>query len=194
MPCPFTGPKMFCAGPNVLCQTKNLFTYCGSRRGRTAAAAGPPCGVSAAFRARERAVVVAQVDALVDGAEGSPSQPAQGKVPSYLAAGRIAHQERPKGATRLRERGAEVRDVVGPRQLPGRPGGGGVRFRLLRPRSLGARRRRLRPLRHIACRVTPPGHDGAVRSAGDSVGIGRDARLRHGGYHRTLSRGWQKLK
>ena len=27
MPCPFTGPKMFCAGPNVLCQTKNLFTY-----------------------------------------------------------------------------------------------------------------------------------------------------------------------
>ena len=27
MPCPFTGPKMFWAGPNVLCQTKNLFTY-----------------------------------------------------------------------------------------------------------------------------------------------------------------------
>ena len=27
MPCPFTGPKMFCAGPNFLCQTKNLFTY-----------------------------------------------------------------------------------------------------------------------------------------------------------------------
>ena len=21
--CPFTGPKMFCAGPNILCQTKN---------------------------------------------------------------------------------------------------------------------------------------------------------------------------
>ena len=30
MPCPFTGPKMFWAGPNFLCQTKNLFTYCGS--------------------------------------------------------------------------------------------------------------------------------------------------------------------
>ena len=28
MPCPFTGRKMFCAGPNFLCQTKNLFTYC----------------------------------------------------------------------------------------------------------------------------------------------------------------------
>ena len=27
MPCPFTGSKMFSAGPNVLCQTKNLFTY-----------------------------------------------------------------------------------------------------------------------------------------------------------------------
>ena len=27
MPCPFTGSKMFWAGPNVLCQTKNLFTY-----------------------------------------------------------------------------------------------------------------------------------------------------------------------
>ena len=24
MPCPFTGPKMFWAGPNFLCQTKNL--------------------------------------------------------------------------------------------------------------------------------------------------------------------------
>ena len=32
MPCPFTGPKMFCAGPNVLCLTKNLFTYCGSQK------------------------------------------------------------------------------------------------------------------------------------------------------------------
>ena len=33
MPCPFTGPKMFWAGPNVLCQTKNLlFTYCGSHK------------------------------------------------------------------------------------------------------------------------------------------------------------------
>ena len=27
MPCPFTGCKMFCAGPNFLCQIKNLFTY-----------------------------------------------------------------------------------------------------------------------------------------------------------------------
>ena len=27
MSCPFTGSKMFWAGPNVLCQTKNLFTY-----------------------------------------------------------------------------------------------------------------------------------------------------------------------
>ena len=25
MTCPFTGPKMFCAGPNSLCQAKNLF-------------------------------------------------------------------------------------------------------------------------------------------------------------------------
>ena len=25
MPCPFTGPKMFCAVPNFLCQSKNLF-------------------------------------------------------------------------------------------------------------------------------------------------------------------------
>ena len=32
MPCPFTGPKMFCAGPNFLCPTKNLFTYCGSHK------------------------------------------------------------------------------------------------------------------------------------------------------------------
>ena len=24
MPCPFTGPKMFCGGPNFLCQPKNL--------------------------------------------------------------------------------------------------------------------------------------------------------------------------
>ena len=32
MPCPPTGPKMFCAGPIFLCQTKNLFTYCGSRK------------------------------------------------------------------------------------------------------------------------------------------------------------------
>ena len=32
MPCPFTGPKMFWASPIFLCQTKNLFTYCGSRK------------------------------------------------------------------------------------------------------------------------------------------------------------------
>jgi hypothetical protein len=30
MSCPFTGPKMFWAGPNFLCHTKNLFTNCGS--------------------------------------------------------------------------------------------------------------------------------------------------------------------
>ena len=30
MPCPFTGLKMFWAGPIFLCQTKNLFIYCGS--------------------------------------------------------------------------------------------------------------------------------------------------------------------
>ena len=27
MPCPFTGPKMFCVGPKFLSQSKNLFTY-----------------------------------------------------------------------------------------------------------------------------------------------------------------------
>ena len=32
MPYPFTGPKMFWAGPNFLCQTKKLFTYCGSHK------------------------------------------------------------------------------------------------------------------------------------------------------------------
>ena len=32
MPCPFTGPKMFWAGPIFLCQTKNLFTYCGCHK------------------------------------------------------------------------------------------------------------------------------------------------------------------
>ena len=32
MPCPFTGPKMFWARPNFLCQTKNLYTYCGSHK------------------------------------------------------------------------------------------------------------------------------------------------------------------
>ena len=32
MPCPFTGPKMFCAGPNFLSQPKNLLTYCASHK------------------------------------------------------------------------------------------------------------------------------------------------------------------
>ena len=32
MPCPFTGPKMFCAGPNFLFRTKNLLTYCASHK------------------------------------------------------------------------------------------------------------------------------------------------------------------
>ena len=32
MPCPFTGHKMFCASPNFLCRTKNLFTYCASHK------------------------------------------------------------------------------------------------------------------------------------------------------------------
>ena len=27
MPCPFTGPKMFCAGPNFLRQPKNLTAF-----------------------------------------------------------------------------------------------------------------------------------------------------------------------
>ena len=27
LPCPFTGPKMFCAGPNFLSQPKNLSAY-----------------------------------------------------------------------------------------------------------------------------------------------------------------------
>jgi hypothetical protein len=32
MPFPFSGPKMFRVGPTFLCQTKNLFTYCGSHK------------------------------------------------------------------------------------------------------------------------------------------------------------------
>ena len=32
VPCPFRGLKMFWAGPNFLCWTKNLFTYCGSHK------------------------------------------------------------------------------------------------------------------------------------------------------------------
>jgi hypothetical protein len=27
MPCPFKGPKMFCAGPNILSQPKNLTAF-----------------------------------------------------------------------------------------------------------------------------------------------------------------------
>ena len=27
MPCPFTSPKLFCAGPNILCQLKNLTAF-----------------------------------------------------------------------------------------------------------------------------------------------------------------------
>ena len=30
MPCPFTGPKMFSAGPNILSQSKNLTTFSAS--------------------------------------------------------------------------------------------------------------------------------------------------------------------
>ena len=32
MPCPFTGPKMFCASPNCLSQPNNLFTYCANHK------------------------------------------------------------------------------------------------------------------------------------------------------------------
>ena len=32
MPCPFTGPKMFCAGPNFLSQPKNLTAYSASSK------------------------------------------------------------------------------------------------------------------------------------------------------------------
>ena len=32
MPCPFTGPKMLCAGPHFLFRTKNVFTYCASHK------------------------------------------------------------------------------------------------------------------------------------------------------------------
>ena len=30
MPCPFTGPKMFCADPNILSQLKNLTAFSAS--------------------------------------------------------------------------------------------------------------------------------------------------------------------
>ena len=30
--CPFTGPEIFFAGPNFLCRTKNLFTFCASHK------------------------------------------------------------------------------------------------------------------------------------------------------------------
>ena len=32
MPCPFNGPKMFCAGPNVFSHSKNFYTYCCSHK------------------------------------------------------------------------------------------------------------------------------------------------------------------
>ena len=32
MPCPFTGPKMFCASPNVLSQPKNLTAFSASSK------------------------------------------------------------------------------------------------------------------------------------------------------------------
>ena len=32
MPCPFTGPKMFCAGPNFLSQPKNLTAFSASTK------------------------------------------------------------------------------------------------------------------------------------------------------------------
>ena len=32
MPCPFTGPKMFCAGPNILGQPKNLTAFSASSK------------------------------------------------------------------------------------------------------------------------------------------------------------------
>jgi hypothetical protein len=32
MPCPFTGPKMFCAGPNFLSQPKNFTAFSASSK------------------------------------------------------------------------------------------------------------------------------------------------------------------
>ena len=32
MPCPFTGPKMFCAGQSILCQPKTLIAFSGSSK------------------------------------------------------------------------------------------------------------------------------------------------------------------
>jgi hypothetical protein len=32
IPCPFTGPKMFCAGPNFLSQPKNLTAFSASSK------------------------------------------------------------------------------------------------------------------------------------------------------------------
>ena len=32
MPCTFTDPKMFCAGPNFLSQPKTLTAFCGSSK------------------------------------------------------------------------------------------------------------------------------------------------------------------
>ena len=32
MPCPIIGHKMFCVSPNFWCETKKVFTYCGSHK------------------------------------------------------------------------------------------------------------------------------------------------------------------
>ena len=32
MPCPFTGPKMFCAAPNILCPPKNMTAFIASSK------------------------------------------------------------------------------------------------------------------------------------------------------------------
>ena len=32
MPCPFTGPELFCAGPIILCQPKNLTPFSASSK------------------------------------------------------------------------------------------------------------------------------------------------------------------
>ena len=41
MPCPFTGPKMFCASPNFLSQPKNLTAF--SASSKTFVLAQKPC-------------------------------------------------------------------------------------------------------------------------------------------------------
>ena len=32
LPCPFTGPKMFCVGPNILSQSRNLTAFSASSK------------------------------------------------------------------------------------------------------------------------------------------------------------------